>query len=117
MFNQNRNNRFNQMMGRENMRWGQNMDRYNIATEQRAMRLAEQQAQDARKMQAYGMLSGSFMPPGMPQFHNNPTYGIAAPDVIGMLTNRAGAQAQSGQNNMNFLMNLWSGFGGGGGGA
>ena len=59
VFNQNRNNQFNQLMNRENMRWGQNMDRYNIATEQRAMRLAEQQAQDARKMQAYGMLSGA----------------------------------------------------------
>ena len=106
VFNQNRNNRFNQMMGRENMRWGHNMDRYNIAAEQRRDRLAEQQALDARKMQAYGMLSGTFIPPGTPQFHNNPTYGLAAPDVLGMAGDRAAMQGQMGQGVLGMAGNI-----------
>ena len=103
VFNQNRNNQFNQLMNRENMRWGQNMDRYNIATEQRRDRLAEQQAQDARAMQAYGMLTSSFMPPGMPTFQQNPTYGLAAPDLMGMLGDRAAMQGQQGQGILGLL--------------
>ena len=43
------------------------------------------------------------MPPGMPTFQQNPTYGLAAPDLMGMLGDRAAMQGQQGQGILGLL--------------